>query len=234
VGRGIALALAGEGAPVAVLDRAEETLGDTCAEIERRGGTAVPVLCDVRDLRSIQAAVRKVLQELGALRILVNNAQFSPHGTLLEISEEAVDDGWRTGPLAAFRFMRTCHPYLRDGGSIVNISSGAAATAGPNGLAAYAAVKAAIQSFSRAAAVEWASDGIRVNTLFPLVASPGYEEWKMANPEANVRSMQRIPMQRLGDAELDAGRAVVFLVGPDASMITGAALAVDGGGTYLR
>ncbi len=177
VGQGIALALAAEGASVAVLDRAEDTLGDTCEQIEARGGTAIPVVCDVRDLDAIERAVATVVDRLGGVRILVNNAQTPGTGRLLDVTEEVVDDAWRSGPLAALRFMRTCHPYLRDGGAVVNVSSGTALLAGPPGLAAYAAVKASLQSFSRSAAVEWGRDGIRVNTVQPLVSSPGYEQW---------------------------------------------------------
>jgi NAD(P)-dependent dehydrogenase (short-subunit alcohol dehydrogenase family) len=234
VGQGIALALADEGAPVAVLDRAEDTLGDTCAQIEARGGTAIPVVCDVRDLDAVERAVAVVVDRLGGVRILVNNAQTPGAGMLLDVSEEVVDDAWRSGPLAALRFMRACHPYLRDGGTVVNVSSGTATLAGPPGLGAYAAVKAALQTFSRAAAVEWGRDGIRVNTVQPLVSSPGYEQWLREQPDAAARSLDHVPVGRMGDAERDVGRAVVFLVGPDAAMITGTILPVDGGAAYLR
>jgi NAD(P)-dependent dehydrogenase (short-subunit alcohol dehydrogenase family) len=234
VGQGIALALADEGAPVAVLDRAEDTLGDTCAQIEARGGTAIPVVCDVRDLDAVERAVAVVVDRLGGVRILVNNAQTPGAGMLLDVSEEVVDDAWRSGPLAALRFMSACHPYLRDGGTVVNVSSGTATLAGPPGLGAYAAVKAALQTFSRAAAVEWGRDGIRVNTVQPLVSSPGYEQWLREQPDAAARSLDHVPVGRMGDAERDVGRAVVFLVGPDAAMITGTILPVDGGAAYLR
>jgi meso-butanediol dehydrogenase / (S,S)-butanediol dehydrogenase / diacetyl reductase len=236
VGRGIALALAAAGAPVAVVDRAEDTLGDTCAEIERRGGEALPVVCDVRDLAAIERSVDVVVSAFGGLRILVNNAQISANGSVLEVSEQAVDDAWTSGPLAALRFMRCSHPHLGDGGAVVNISSGATMAAGANGLAAYAAAKAALQSFSRAAAVEWGGDGIRVNTVQPYVMSPGYEEFLRDHPEAvaHARALDHVPLKRMADAEADVGRAVVFLVGPDAGMITGTIVPVDGGAAYLR
>src|SRR5262249_37309217 len=130
--------------------------------------------------------------------------------------------------------MRACHPHLRGGGTIVNLSSGAAAMASPSpGLAVYAAVKAATQNLTRAAAVEWGADGIRVNTILPLVATPAYEEWAAQNPDAAARAVNT-PVGRMGNAEQDVGRTVVFLVGPDAGMITGATIPVDGGSTYLR
>ena len=68
----------------------------------------------------------------------------------------------------------------------------------------------------------------------PLVSSPGYEQWLHDNPEAAARSLDHVPIGRMGDAELDVGRAVAFLVGPDAGMITGTIVPVDGGAAYLR
>jgi meso-butanediol dehydrogenase/(S,S)-butanediol dehydrogenase/diacetyl reductase len=236
VGRGIALALATAGAHVAVVDRTEATLGDTCAEIEARGATAIPVVCDVRDLAAIERCVDAVVSAFGSVRVLVNNAQISAQGSVLDVTEEAVDDAWTSGPLAALRFMRTCHPYLLDGGAVVNISSGVTLAAGAHGLAAYAAAKAALQSFSRAAAVEWGRQGIRVNTVQPYVMSPGYEEWLADNPHAAERAMalEHVPLGRMGDAETDVGRTVVWLVSSDAAYITGTIVPVDGGAGYLR
>lgn len=234
VGRGIALALAAEGAPVAVLGRTEATLQDTCQEIERRGGQAIAVVCDVRELEDISRAVKTVVGELGGVRILVNNAQMIPHGTLLDIDETTIDDGWRSGPLAALRLMRACHQHLRDGGAVVNISSGASTIAGPPGLGMYGTVKAALQTISRAAALEWAPDRIRVNTILPFAYSPAFIEWEKHDPEGFAQVLTNIPLGKMGDPEHDIGRAVVFLVGPDSQMITGTILPVDGGGTYLR
>ena len=217
-----------------MIDRVEDTLGDTCAEIERRGGTSIPIACDVRDLEAIERAVDDVVSAFGGIRILVNNAQMITDAMLLDITEHAVNDMWCSGPLAAFRLMRACHPHLRDGGVIVNISSSAANSAGPPGFAVYAAVKAALQTFSRAAAVEWGADGIRVNTIQPRVATPALEKWQQDRPDEAAASIRTIPMGRLADAEHDVGRAVVFLAGPDAAMISGTILPVDGGSSYLR
>jgi meso-butanediol dehydrogenase / (S,S)-butanediol dehydrogenase / diacetyl reductase len=234
IGRGIALALAGEDAAVAVLGRTESKLVDTCGEIERRGGRALPVVCDVRKLNEIEAAVVSVVASLGGVSILVNNAQMVPYGLMLDVTEEAVDDAWRSGPLAALRFMRTCHPHLRGGGAIVNIGAGAGLGSGPPNLAAYGAVKAALAMFTRSAAVQWGPDGIRANLLLPFAASPAVAAWMESDPEGYEASMTRVPMRRIADPETDVGRAVVFLVGPDAGLITGTTLTVDGGLDFLR
>jgi len=234
VGRGIALALATEGASVAVLGRTASTLDDACEHIGRRGAKGLPVVCDVRDAGAIERAVATVVAELGTVDILVNNAQIVPHGELLGIAESVVEDGWRSGPLAALRLMRACHPYLCGGGVIVNISSGAAHLAGPPGYAVYGAVKSALATFTRAAAVEWGHDGIRANVVLPLAESDAVAQWRSTRPEAYAEAMGNVPVGRMGDPELDVGRAVVFLAGPDSGMITGTTLAVDGGGQYLR
>jgi NAD(P)-dependent dehydrogenase (short-subunit alcohol dehydrogenase family) len=234
VGKGIALALAAEGAPVAVLGRTLSTLQGTCEVIDGRGGKGIPVVCDVRDLGAIENAVSTVVEAFGGRRILVNNAQIVPHGLLLEIDEEQIEASWDSGPLAALRFMRVCHPYLREGGAIINIGAGASYMAGPPGLGVYAAIKSSLSSLTRSAAVEWGSHGIRANVVLPLAASPSVKEWMETDPEGFAKAMEGIPVGRVGDPEADIGRAVVFLAGPDAGMITGTALSVDGGGLYLR
>jgi NAD(P)-dependent dehydrogenase (short-subunit alcohol dehydrogenase family) len=151
VGRGIALALAAEGCAVAVAGRTGSKLRDVCGEIAGRGGAAVPVVCDVTHPEQIEACVEAVVERLGGLDVLVNNAQIVPLGTLLEVSDEDVEAGWRSGPLATLRLMRACHPHLRGGGSIVNLGTGAALRPDPVGYGAYAAVKEAIRALTRAA-----------------------------------------------------------------------------------
>jgi NAD(P)-dependent dehydrogenase (short-subunit alcohol dehydrogenase family) len=95
-------------------------------------------------------------------------------------------------------------------------------------------VKAAIAALTRAAAVEWAPDGIRVITLIPFARTPAVASVLDANPGVEEHLLSQVPLGRFGDPEADIGRAVVFLAGPDASFITGTSLVVDGGQTFLR
>src|SRR5512139_492846 len=118
VGRGIALALAGEGARIAVAGRTEGKLLETCAEIRQRGGTAIPVVCDVMIAADIERCVQQTVDAFGSVDILINNAQVVPLGRLLDVSEEHYQEGMDSGPLATLRFMKACYPYLRNGGSI--------------------------------------------------------------------------------------------------------------------
>ena len=234
VGRGIALALAAEGCAVAVVGRTEAKLQSVAKEIEQRGARSVPIVCDVGRADQIDACVAQTVVELGGLDVLVNNAQEVPLGSLLEVSDDAFQAGFATGPLAALRFMRACHPYLKGGGSIVNLGTGAALRPDPVGYGAYAAVKEGIRALSRAAAVEWGADGIRVNVIVPLALSPAMAWWTENRPEESAAFLATVPLGRVGDCEVDVGRAVVSLVGSELGYVTGSTLMLDGGQAYLR
>jgi NAD(P)-dependent dehydrogenase (short-subunit alcohol dehydrogenase family) len=234
VGRGIALALAAAGAQVAVCGRTEAKVDEVRAEIEGRGGTALALRCDVTVPDDLARLVERTVEAFGTIDILVNAAMTVPHGTLLEISEEAIAAGWESGPLAALRLMRLCHQYLRARhGSVINVSSGVSVSPITHDRALYAAAKAAQNAISRHAAVEWGPD-IRINSIMPLANSPALERFAAEEPEAMAEIVAGIPLRRTGDPETDIGRAVVYLASDAASYITGAILPVDGGSAYVR
>jgi NAD(P)-dependent dehydrogenase (short-subunit alcohol dehydrogenase family) len=135
--------------------------------------------------------------------------------------------------MATLRFMRLCHPHLQGGGAIVNLGSRAGVRPDPVNRGAYAAVKEAIRALTRAAAMEWGPDGIRVNAILPYAMSPALEQLSVERPDDYERSRRSVPLGRIGDAEVDVGRAVVFLVGPDAGYITGATIPLDGGNAFV-
>ena len=231
-GMGAALALAAEGASVVLFGRTGAKLDRVAAEIERRGGTAATFVGDVTVEENLKAAIELAVSRFGRLDILVNAAQ-SPemrNSALLDIARETVQELWASGAAATLAIMRLAHPHLAKGrvGSIVNFSSGA--MFGPKHYGVYAGVKAAIQAIGRAAALEWAGDGIRVNTVVPMVASPATD----ADPTPNAVLEKIIPLGRIGDPELDIGRPIAFLASDDARFITGSTLMLDGGLGYLR
>jgi NAD(P)-dependent dehydrogenase (short-subunit alcohol dehydrogenase family) len=234
VGRGIALALAHEGAAVVLAGRTKATLDAARVDIEAFGGRAAVAVCDVTVSADIDACVALALDTFGSIDILVNNAALVPHGTLLEISEDVVEGAWDAGPLATLRLMRRCHPHLCGGGVIVNVSSGVTLAATAPNRGAYAMVKAALNALSRAAAMEWASDGIRVNVIMPFAKSDAVAAFLAEEPEHAAAVVAQVPLGRVGDPEQDIGRAVVFLAGPDSAYLTGATLPLDGGLAYLR
>ena len=234
VGAGIALALAAEGAVVAVLGRTLAKLEATCAEIQHRGGEAQAFVCDVTEAEDIDAAIMEVVDEFGSIDILVNNAQIVPLGRLLEINDDEYQEGMDSGPLATFRFMKACYPFLRGDGSIVNLASSAAMRSDSAGFGAYAAAKEAIRALRRAAACEWGEDNVRVNCIMPLAMSPAMSRWVEGGGDDVEDFLSTVPLGRVGDCEEDVGRVVVFLCGPDASYITGHTLPIDGGQAFLR
>ena len=233
VGRGIALAMANEGAAVAVVGRTESKVERTCAEIRDRGGRAEPIACDVKDAAALERCVATVVGHFGALNILVNNAQEVALGPLMSIGDEAFNDGWQSGPLATFRLMKLCYPHLKGSGSIINLGSTAAMRWDYAYYGTYGCVKEAIRSLSRAAACEWAKDGIRVNTILPCGDSPALMNW-MGTSIAGDREafLKSIPLGRVGSCEFDVGRFAVLLCTEEAGYVTGQSIAVDGGQAY--
>ena len=233
VGRGIALALASEGVAVTVAGRTLAKCEAVAGEIHAAGGTAAAVACDVKDPGQIDACVAETFGRFGRIDIMVNNAQEVPRGRLLDVRDEDFTAGWESGPLATQRFMRACHPHLRGGGVIINLGSRSGVKSHPVGAGAYAAVKEAIRALTRAAAVEWAADGIRVYALLPLSNSPALERLAHDEPDVYERVLSEIPMRRLGDPVEDIGRVAVFLCSDDAGYLTGISIPVDGGAAHI-
>lgn len=231
VGQGIALALAAAGVAVAVAGRTPAKLEKTCAEITERGGRALAVTGDVKDAASLAAMVETTVAGLGGIDILVNNAQEVPLGKLLDVTDAAFTAGFDSGPLATLRLMKLVHPHMlaRGGGTILNLASSAAIRWDMTGYGAYAAVKQAIRSLTRAAAAEWGRDNIRVLTIAPHAESPGLKGWAENNPNEAAAFFRTIPLGRIGRLEADIGRAVVALCSDEFGYLTGATIPLDGG-----
>lgn len=235
VGRGIALALASEGVSVAVVGRTLAKLEDTCRELRDRGVRAEAYRLDLLDTDAIGPLVDTIAADLGRLDVLVNNAYDGVLMPLLDMSLRNFTKGFVSGPFAAFAFMQAAHPHLvaAGGGSIVNLVTSAMVRWDPTAYGSYAAAKSALRSLTRTAAVEWAPDGIRVNSIAPHAMSPGLKWWTETNPEEAAEFVAAIPMRRIGDPEADIGRAVVALVGPDLAYLTGATVPLDGGQAHF-
>lgn len=233
VGQGIALALADRGAKIVVTGRTLEKLEATCAEISNRGGEALAVVCDVKELDSLTNCVQQAVASFGGINILVNNAQEVPLGTLLEVSDDSFEAGWQSGPQATMRLMKLCYPYLKGDGCIINLASSAAKRWDMTGFGCYAATKDAIRSLSRAAACEWGPDNIRCNVILPHAKSPGLAWWIENYPDEAEEFMSTIPLRRIGECEEDIGRFVASLCTEDSRYVNGQSIALDGGQAYL-
>lgn len=233
VGQGIALALAAEGAALAVVGRTRDKLANTVAQIEQRGGRAMAVECDVKNPDSLARCVEQVVTSLGGLNILVNNAQEVPLGPLNLVSDESFCAGWDSGPLATFRLMKLAYPHLKGGGCIVNLGSPAAMRWDVSSYGAYAAVKESIRQLTRAAACEWGRDGIRSNCILPLANSPAMAGWSKAHPEESAAFVATVPQGYVGDCEVDIGRFVATLCSDECRYVNGQSIALDGGQAFL-
>lgn len=233
VGQGIAYALAAEGAAIAVTGRTQAKLEATVKEIEKRGGKALAVECNVKDAKSLEACVNAVIRHFGKLNILVNNAQEVPLGSLEQVTDDAFTAGWESGPLASFRLMKLCHPHLKGDGNIVNLASSAAMRWDAAGYGPYGAVKEAIRQITRAAACEWAKEGIRTNAIIPLANSPAMAWWTRERPQESAAFIATVPQQRVGDCEQDIGRFVATLCSDECRYINGQTIAADGGQAFL-
>jgi 3-oxoacyl-[acyl-carrier protein] reductase len=228
IGKAIVQALAAEGAKVAVVYRgSQQAAEDLVAGLRNSGGTALALQIDVADGSAVQAGVERVEQELGPIDILVNNAGVIRDDLFVRLEPEHWDEVIRTNLGGTYNFCRAVAYGMmkRRKGRIVNISSVAATHVNP-GQTNYAASKGAINSFTRALAVELASRGVTVNAI-----APGFIETDMSAAVRNKAGdliKKFIPMRRIGTPE-DIARVAVFLASTDAAYITGQVLTVDGG-----
>jgi NAD(P)-dependent dehydrogenase (short-subunit alcohol dehydrogenase family) len=228
VGKGIALQLAKAGWHVAVNYIIEPELADaTASEIAARGVEAMTVKADVRSSREVAAMVDAVVARFGGLNLLVNNAGVQTWAPFLDIAEDDWDRVVDTNLKGTFLCTQAAARHLKDhgGGSIVNIGSGSNKAPFPN-LAAYTASKGGIEMLTRAAAIELAPFGIRVNCVAPGAIE--VERTRLENPEYADTWGRLTPLGRVGTPR-DVGDAVVFLAGDAASFVTGQTLFVDGG-----
>ena len=228
VGEATALRFASEGARVALCSRDEDSLERVAAAIREAGGEALVVAADVTDESAVRAAVNSVAEHFGGLDILVNNANVLTPGMLSDHDLDSWRSSFRIAVDAPMLLMREAFPFLsKNGGSVVNVSSVCGELATP-GVAGYSAAKAALQSLTRNAAIEWSGAGVRVNAIvIGIVMSPASE---MAIPDeaGRIATARSIPIGRIGEPR-EAANAILFLASDEASYITGVELPVDGG-----
>lgn len=236
IGRGIAIEFARLGASVAIVSRKEEHRLAGVEAVEAVGGKAVGVSCDIRHPDQITAAFDEVEATLGPVTTLINNAA----GNFAVAAENMSPNAWRSVTqivLDGTFFMSTEFGRRRlavgEEGSIVNIAATYAWTGGP-GASHSAAAKAAVVNLTQSLAVEWASDGIRVNGIAPGVFPHSDQDahWGKGREEMARARVVNVPAGRVGQVR-ELGWAATFLCSPYARYITGHTLVVDGG-NWLR
>ena len=234
VGQGIALALAKQGAHVVVTGRTLSKCETTADMLRERGVRALPVRCDVNSKEDLRGALDATVKEFGRLDILVNNAQQVARGPLLDMTDEDLNSNWNSGPLATFRLMQMAHPHLKESkGNVINLCSSVMKRWDVGTYGVYAAVKAATQQLTRAAANEWGKDGIRVNAIMPHAKSPALKWWIENNPEEAAHFQASIPLGYVGECEDDIGAFVAMMCSEGGQYLTGQTIALDGGQTFI-
>lgn len=230
VGRGIALVFAKEGAKVVAAGRTASKCARTADEIKSFGGTAISVTCNVASRKDVNAAVAETVRTFGTVDILVNNAAESRPGVLLvDTTDDDIARDCGSAFMGTFYFMQACFPYLKErGGKVINLGS-LAGVEGMAGFTSYAVAKEAIRALTRIGAREWGHHRINVNVVCPAASSPAVQQWSEAFPDDLKQMLARVALGRMGDCELDIGRAVLFLASSDADYITGQTIMVDGG-----
>jgi NAD(P)-dependent dehydrogenase (short-subunit alcohol dehydrogenase family) len=233
IGRASALLFAREGAVVAVVDRDEAMLRETVAEIRDAGGTASLHVGDVGDGYYAQTTVDHLVEQHGRLDILMTSAGFSVGGTVLTTSPEDWDAVFRTNVGGTWLWARAAIPQMQKQGkgAIITVAS-QLAIAGGKGNAAYIASKGAIISLTQTMAVDFATDGIRVNAIAPgAIDTPLLRRSfaRHADPDpVREASRNRHAMKRFGEA-VEVAEAALFLASDASSFTTGTVLPVDGG-----
>lgn len=220
-----------EGARVVVTDINEPDGERTAAQIAESGGDAIFKRLDVTSEREWSEAIAAAMSRFGALDILVNNAGTAARSTVEETTEEIWDGQMNVHAKGVFLGTKHAIPEMRraGGGSIINVSS-IFGLIGSRSSTAYHAAKGAIRIFTKAAAVQYAPDNIRVNSVHPGFALTPLTEEAFSDPELMAPRMASIPLGRLGNAN-DIANGILYLASDESSFVTGSELVIDGGVT---
>jgi 3-oxoacyl-[acyl-carrier protein] reductase len=238
IGFGIATRFAEEGASVAVLDLDEALAAESAGKLASTGEQKhVGVACDVSDAGSVQAAVDRVVAELGALHILVNNAGITRDNLLFKMSDDDWDLVIGVHLRGAFLMTRAAQKHFVEQkyGKVVCLSSVSAL--GNRGQANYAAAKMGIQGFVRTLGIELGPYGVNANAIAPGFIATDMTDATAARVGMPVEDFRkaaadRNPVRRVGYPE-DIAAAAAFLCSDESSYITGQTLYVDGGATLV-
>ncbi len=232
IGKAIAEALAGAGAKVVISSRKADKCDEVAGAINKAGGEAVAIPCNVSDLAQLQVLVDKTIEQWGRIDVLVCNAAVNPYfGPLSEIPESAYDKTMDTNVKSNLWLCNMVIPQMaeRKDGAVIIVSS-IGGLRGSQGLGIYALSKAADFQLARNLAVEWGRSNIRVNCIAPGLVRTDFAKALWENPEIYAMAVESYPLGRIGEPDEIAG-AAVFLASKAGQFVSGQTLVVDGGST---
>ena len=224
--------LAREGAKVVIGDILEEEGRRTEAEINEAGGECLFIRLDVTSSADWEQAVAAAVARYGKLDILVNNAGIVARGVLEDCSYEEWDRVMEVNAKGVFLGTKAAIPEMRraGGGSIINTSSISGLVGQDAIQPVYNASKGAVRIFTKAAAIQYAKEGIRVNSVHPGAVDTPMAGDRLADPELQRQADARIPLGRTAQPE-EIAYGVLYLASDESSFVTGSELVIDGGYT---
>jgi NAD(P)-dependent dehydrogenase (short-subunit alcohol dehydrogenase family) len=234
IGRAAALAFAREGASVVVADVSEQGNQETLRLVEGLGGRALAVLCDVTNAAEVKAALAKTVEAFGRLDFAFNNAGIEPRkaAPTADYDEEEWNRIIDINLRGVFLCMKHEIPLIlkQGGGAIVNTSSGAGII-GIKGSPAYTAAKHGVIGLTKAAALDYAAQNLRINAVCPgYIETPMMHRFTGGTAEGRAKVIGEEPIGRMGKPE-EIAAAVVWLCSDSAAFMVGHAMVIDGGQT---
>jgi NAD(P)-dependent dehydrogenase (short-subunit alcohol dehydrogenase family) len=230
IGAEAARVFADAGAAVALAARSADALDSVAREIVAAGGQAIAVPTDVTSAEAVERLVERSVEEFGRLDVALNNAGggISGKAALADVPSEDMDWALDLDLRGAFLSMKYEIPAMLEtgGGAIVNVSSGAGRKAGAPGLATYVAAKHGLEGLTKAAALDYAAQGVRVNAVAPGPIDT--EAMAFGSEEGRRMAVQSVPLGRLGKPR-DVALAALWLCSEEAAFISGVILPIDGG-----
>jgi NAD(P)-dependent dehydrogenase (short-subunit alcohol dehydrogenase family) len=238
-GRAMAVIFAQEGAKVFAADKNPDAMSETLARVREFGGEIEAGECDATDSAQVEKMVAACRARFGRLDVLVNNVGGSAAGGVAELSEQGFDAQMDYNLKTVFLGCKHAIPVMvaQGGGAIVNIASASGMRWSGSAQVGYAASKAGVLQLSRVTAVQYASKGIRVNTVVPGQLHTPMVEVRLAKQRSGgdvetllKQRVSRIPLGFMGDGR-DTAYAALYLASDEARFVTGAEIVVDGGMT---
>lgn len=228
IGRCTAHELAALGAHVVLVGRKPEKLQAVAMEIVEDGGQASWHTCDIREEDAVRQLVKKLIEDHGSIQGLVNNAGGQYPAPLASINQKGFETVMRTNLVGGFLMAREVfnQSMSKSGGAIVNML--ADMWGGMPGMGHSGAARSGMDNFTKTAAFEWGYAGVRVNAVAPgWIASSGMDTYEGAFKAVIPTLREHVPLKRIG-TESEVSAAIVFLLSPAASFISGSTLRIDG------